>query len=788
MPFRFALRALARHPATAAINVAGLAVALAAALLIALHVQDHLAFDRFHAKSDRIVQVLIQNDGGPEQTVTAQTPVPMAEALEEAFPEVRRAVQMTTLDGVVRHEGRAASETLTFVSAGFFDTFSFGLDGAEAQAALARPDGVVLATPLADRLFGRGGAVGERLSVRLDDQERTFTVTAVAPPAPPGSSLSYSVVLPFESLAQYRRSFANPSWGTFNPRVYLELKDASAAPSLAAKLPAFLSSQAPADLAENWSLRLLPLADVHLTPGVEGQLAPPRSPLYLGVLGGIGLLVLFMACVNFTTLAVARAAGRAREVGVRKVVGAVRAQLVRRFWGETAVLVAVALGLGVALAAVALPTFNALVGRDLALGGLGWRAPLTVLGLLAVVTAVAGAYPALYLSGFEPVRVLRGRGGGRGRPALTRALVTLQFAVSTALVVVLLVMARQMHHVAQADLGFESDRVVRLATNVWDAGEGAALVDRLRTALADEPGVVAVAGLSEEIGDEEAFPNVYPVAVGGAEVETRVLGADAGLADALGLTVASGRALRPDEGGAAVLVNRAFADAAGWADPVGRTISVPMTVTDAAVVGVLDDFHYRSLRAEVEPLVVHAAPPWVRAVYVRLAPGPLDRRLAAVGAGWERAAPGLPFEPAFLDDAVAEQYAADRRWTRLVAWASAFAVGIGLLGLLGLAALTAQERTKEVGIRKALGATVAGLVVLLSRDLVRLVALAFVVAAPVAYLVADRWLETFASRAPLGPAPFVAGGLATLLLAVAVVGAQAARAATADPVRALRSE
>ena len=438
-PLRFALRALARHPATTAINVAGLAVALAAALLIALHVQDHLAFDRFHAKTDRIVQVLVENDGGPESTVMAQTPVPLAEALEEAFPEVRRAVQVTTLDGVVRHDGAAASETLTFVSAGFFDTFSFGLDDAEARAALARPDGVVLAAPLARRLFGAGGAVGERLSVRLDDQERTFRVTAVAPPAPPESSLDYSVVLPFESLAQYRRSFANPSWNTLNPRVYLELADAGAAEALAAKVPAFLGARAPADFADHWVLRLLPLEDVHLTPGVEGQLAPPRDPLYLGVLGGIGLLVLLMACVNFTTLAVARAAGRAREVGVRKAVGAVRAQLVRRFWGETAVLVAVALALGVALAAAALPTFNALVGRDLALwGGVGWRTAATLLGLLAVVTAVAGAYPALYLSGFEPVRVLRGRGGGRGRPALTRALVTLQFAVSTALVVVLL--------------------------------------------------------------------------------------------------------------------------------------------------------------------------------------------------------------------------------------------------------------------------------------------------------------------------------------------------------------
>ena len=794
-PLRFIVRTLARHPATTAINVVGLAVALAAALLIALHLQSDLAFDRFHENADRIVQVVTEVGPEGDRQRTAQTPIPFAAAAAQAFPEVERVVQMTELDGVVRWGAEATTEPVTFVSAGFFETFSFGLAEGDARRALRRPDGVVLAEPFARRLFGDAQAVGQTLAVRIDDQERTLTVTGVAPAPPAESSVQYRVLLPFESLAQYRRSFANPSWGTLQPTTYLELTSGEAAPALADKLPAFLAANLP-PAQRGLSLGLLPLADVHLAADVEDQLSPPNSPAALGVLGLVGLLVLLMACVNFTTLAVSRAAARAGEVGVRKATGARRAQLVGRFWSEAAVLVVAAAALAAALATVALPTFNALVARDLTLwDGLGWRTPLTLLGLLAVVTAVAGAYPAVYLSGFEPVRVLRGDVGGAGRRGLTRGLVTVQFAVSTALVIVLLVMARQLHHVGSADLGFESDRVVRVPTNTWDADEGRALVRRLDAAFADDPAVVSVVGLSEEIGDGGAFANLMPVesadgaAVGGGGgPETRVLGASGGLVETLGLGLARGRELaEADED--AVVVNRAFTRAMGWGDDaLGRRVSVMLTVGDAEVVGVVEDFRYRSARAEVEPLVVHGGLPWVRAVYVRLAPGPLGAGVDAVEGAWRAAAPGLPFEPTFLSDAVAAQYAADQRWTRVVGWASAFAVAIGLLGLLGLASLTAQERTKEVGIRKVLGASVPSLVALLSWDLVRLVALAFVVAAPVAAFVAGRWLDGFASRVDLGPAPFVAAGLATLLLAVLTVGGQAARVATADPVHALRSE
>ena len=787
---RFALRALARHPATTAINVVGLAVALAAALLIALHLQSDLAFDQFHEKADRIVQaVAVVGPDGDRQRL-ASTPVPFAEAVEAAFPEVVRAVQVAEFDGVVRRGDDASTETVTFVGRGFFDTFSFGFAEGDARSALDRPDGVVLAEPFARRLFGDEPAVGQPLSVRVDDQELTLTVTGVAPAAPAESSVQYRVLLPFEALAQFRRSFANPSWGTLQPTVFLELDAPGSAPALAAKLPGFLDANLP-DAQAGLGIDLIPLADVHLAADVADPLEPTNSPLALGVLGTVGLLVLLMACVNFTTIALSRAAGRAREVGVRKATGALRSQLVRRFWGETAVLVAVALALAVGLAAVALPSFNALVARDLALGAVGWRTPLTLVGLLAVVTLVAGAYPALYLSGFEPVRVLRGDVAAGGRRGVTRTLVTLQFAASTALVVVLLVMARQLHHVDAVDLGYESDRVVRLETNVWNAEDGRALTRRLRAALADDPAVVAVAGLSEAVGSEDAFPNLMPVegpGAAGADIETRVLGADAGAVEALGLTLTDGRALSEADGPSAVLVNRAFADAMGWDDPVGRRVSVMMTASDATVVGVVDDFRYRSVRADVEPLVVHGDLPWVRSVYVRLTPGPPSQGLAAIEEAWRAAAPGLPFEPTFLSDAVAEQYAADRRWTRVVGWASAFAVGIGLLGLLGLASLAADERRKEVGVRKVLGASVPGLVALLSWDLVRLVALAFVVATPVAAFVLGRWLDGFASRVALGPLPFVAAGLIVLLLAVLAVGTQTARAALADPVRSLRSE
>jgi putative ABC transport system permease protein len=805
-----ALRGLRRQRGYAALNVLGLAVGLACCGLILLYVEHERSYDRFHADAARIYRVAEDRPTAGGVSARADAPAPLAALLRADVPAVEEAVRLYHAPGLVAADagpaaGRAPvrfqEERLFYADSAFFGLFSFPLLRGDPATALDAPRSVVLTRTTAARYFGAAEPLGQTLTLRTADGAHAFTVTGLAEDAPANSHLAFDLLVSFATLEETMPWYDN--WWHPPMHTYVRLAPArdpdAAAAGLAAALPGLVARRA-GDGAPASRYHLQRLTDLHLRSHREGELAPNGHAAYVTLFTVAALVVLLIACINFMNLATARAASRAREVGVRKAVGARRGQLVRQFLVEAVLLTALAAVLAVGLAAAALPTFNAVAGTRLALDLLGRPGALAgLVGLVLGVGVLAGSYPAAYLSGFRPVRVLKGvASDGRSAAArLRRGLTVVQFALSVALLVGALTIHRQLGYVRDEHLGFDKAHVVAVPLrDRADTEDHAAL----KAAWARIPGVRHVAAASGTPGMEAGLHDFLVTAEGARadSLEMRTLTVDPDFAETLGLQFVAGRdfdAARPSDATAAFVINESAARRLGWADPLGHRLTVHYWLDDEVpktgeVIGVVRDFQYHSLRQPVEPVVLHVLPGTYYNDYLaaRLAPGDVAGTLAAMERAWAAFNPDRPFEYTFLDEQVAALYRAEARLGAITGAFTLLAVFVACLGLFGLAAFVAEQRTKEVGIRKALGASAAGIVALLAADFLKPVAVAVLVGAPLAYVVLDRWLEGFAYRIVLGPGLFAAAGALALLVALATVSAQALRAASADPVKALRYE
>ena len=782
---RTALRHARRHPLDAVLNVLGLAVGLALVGLVGLYLAGELSVDRFHPAADRVLRLSTATEGPagePRQIATA--PGPLGPVVADEVPGVTTVVRMAP-SGLEVQRGGAVLQAHGFAAeASFFDVFGFRLLEGDPATALAEPGTVVLTEGAAERLTGTRRALGQ--TIALNDTTQ-LTVTGVVA-ASGRSHLDFEVLLPLLDWTG--------DWGSFNAYTFVRLAPEADRAAFAATVRdlAYRQSQEaydrfgihPTTLAE-------PLPDVYLSETEDFMNVYGDRRLVM-LLGLVALGVLVVAAVNFVNLATARSAERAREIGVRKAIGAERGGLVGQFLVEAVALALVAAAVALALVVLGLPLFNALVGSRLTLGALAH--PAVALAALAVVAAVglgAGLYPALALARFRPVEALRGRAAsGVGGRRLRQALVVVQFAVSTALLVATLVVGAQLGHLRAHDDGFERERVLSVdaqQARVW--GDRAAL---FKEAVAALPGVEAAAwtqappGLSGWEG-QLVFPEG---ASEDASVSMETVIADADYAEALGLRVVAGRdldATRASDGESSVLLNAAGARLLGWTpqEAVGKRLQTSGR-SEGVVVGVLADYRHHGAARAVVPQIVFSQGSGGH-LLVRAAPGAALAALRARVEGvWSARLPGRPFEAAPLDAVYDAQYNAEQRLARAFSVFAALAVVVACLGLFGLAAHAVQKRTKEVGVRKVLGATVAGLVARLSGDFAVPVLVGLVVAAPLTWWALSRWLGGFAERVALTPLPFVVAGLAALALALLTVSVHTVRAATADPVRALRSE
>lgn len=798
---KVAFRNLARHRLYTAINVGGLAVGLACTILIMLFVNHELSYDRFHTNAGSIFRVLTvkKKSSGPLEVV-AYTPMPMAPALRAEYPEIVHAARLSEGGGVVSQGEKSFSEGIIYTDPDIFSMFDIEFLRGNPAAALANPSDIVLTEPMALKYFGTVDILGQTLTVRSRNSSDDFTVVGVVKEMPSNSSIRFDFLSNLSKHSRYE--YAHNSWSNSNGSTFIQLAPAARAADLTAKMPAFVNehfageittSRAEGRLSNDpdvFRVEFQPLTAVHLDSRTAASPEERGNASYLWILSGIGLFILGIACINFTTLTIARAANRGKEVGMRKVLGAVRAQLVRQFLVETVLLSFIALVIGIALAEIALPVFNELAEKKLSMGSsAGWPLPAALTGLLAVVGCVAGMYPALYISRFVPAEILKGKTKAAGKNLATRALVVLQFGLSIFLIAGTVALSRQLRLLMTKDLGYNGSQVVVLSTYAGER-QGAAedLIARLRTFTQGNPNIMSIAGTSGAFTrgyDQYSFP------YHGKPKESFVYRVDEDYLATLQMTLKEGRNFirgNTDDAAHGMIVNEAFVREFGWTEPVAGNV-LDTAFNGHRVIGVVRDFNFLSLREEVQPALLFEDPHWtLDNILVRIAPGNMAATVEYLRGVWKTIAPGKPFSSSFLDEDVQKQYLVEMKWGSIVTYASVLAVSLACLGLFGLVTLSVGNRTKEIGIRKVLGASAQSVVGLVSWDFIRLVLVANAVAWPAAYLALHSWLEEYASRIALGPDLFVMAGGAALGVALLTISVQVVRAARANPVESLKYE
>ncbi len=784
MPFalRTALRHLLRRPLDAGLNVLGLAVGLAVVGLVGLFLAGELGIDRALPDADRVVRLSTQMATPDGETMTAASgPAPLADAVR-ARPDVEALVRMLPTEVSSRRNGERQRATGYAADASFFDVLGFPLAAGDPATALAEPNSVVLTESAALRLTGTRDAVGRTIE---GGEGAALTVTGVLADGV-RSHLQFDVLRALGDFEGDWTSFNTYTFVKLGPDVDRTAFAASVRDLATQTFPGFAEAgMEPATVAE-------PLAGLYFSETEDFYQNVYGDGRLVGLLALVALAVLAVAAVNFVNLATARSAERAGEIGVRKAIGAERGSLIGQFLLEAVVLAAVAGVVALVLVALCLPLFNGLVGSDLALGALA--RPSVIGGAAALVVGVgvvAGLYPAFVLAGFRPAQALRGHATVGGPSRLRHALVVFQFAASTALLVATLVVGAQLGHLRAQDDGFERERVLRV--DATDAGVYGDAARDLKAAVAALPGVEAASWTQAPPGLEGWMSQL--VWRQGADtddsqtMETVIVDGD--YAEALGLRVVAGRDLdagRPADAETGVLLNESGARVLGWTPEQAIGQVVQTAGRDAGeVVGVVADYRHHGAGTFVGPQVFFEQ--GARgSLLVRAAPdvplGALAERVETVWA--ERT--GEPFSSAPLDAVYDAQYTAEARLARAFALFAGLAVVVACLGLFGLAAYVVGARRKEVGVRKVLGATVGGLVARLSVDFATPVVVGLALAAGPTWWALSRWLDGFAERVALGPAPFVVAGLCALALALLTVSLHTVRAATVDPARALRSE
>ncbi len=781
------LRNLRKHPGYAFINLFGLALGLVCCLLIFLFVRDELSYDRFHEKADRTYRIVRQFEALPPSVAP---PPPLAPALMADYPEVEHATRMFRYwftPMVSRGDQAFNEEDFLFTDPQFFEVFDFPFLQGNPATALNEPGSLILTASMAAKYFGDEDPMGQTLQVNVSN---TFTVTGVMADTPSNSHFRFDFLTTLESATDIM-GWENvlDQWGLGAFPTYVVLPDGYDPAQLEAKLPGFVDRHFEADTPISFTLQ--PLTNIHLHSNYTGEWEANSDMRYVYLLVGIALIILLLACINYTNLATARFARRAKEVGIRKTVGAQRQQLILQFLGESVLLAGTALVIALAVLNVVLPAFNQLVGRSLDFNLLA--EPLLLAGLVvgALLTGlIAGSYPALYLSHFRPSVVLKTAKAPSRRVPLRTALVVAQYTIATVFIIGTVVIYQQLDYIQTKKLGFEQEQVVLIPVRDEPLQLQPEVV---KNTFRNLPTVEHVSASTSLPGLEAAGTSMDPVGpLREGTFRLSVFWIDDTYTDAMDVNLVTGRtfaaAPSPDTDDA-LLLNESAVTAFGWASPeeaMGETIRI--WGESRTVIGVVEDFHFESLREPIQPLLFLPEFGTVGGLVVRVRGDNFQESLAQLAQGWEQLNTAQPFTYTFLDQDLAELYDAERRWGRIIGAAAMLAILIACLGLFGLAAYAAEQRTKEIGVRKVLGASVGGLVALLTKDFARLVLVAFVVAVPLAYYAAQRWLDSFAYRMELGAGIFLLAGGLILCIALFTVSYQAIRAALTDPVKSLRYE
>jgi putative ABC transport system permease protein len=776
------------------ITILGLAAGLACFILIAAYARFEMSFDRFHEKTGRIFRAISAEvpEGGTPEGYGKNHPSLLAALLKEEFPEVRHAARVfarVDIQAVLQAGERAFTQKGIFADQDFLEVFSFSLLRGDRTTVLAAPASIVLTATTARKLFGEEDPVGRTVSFREGRGSADIAVTGVVEDVPRNSHLRFDYLLSVASLeADKDNGYMFDNWGVGNFYIYVELGDGEQRRTVEDRFLAWLEKNRPEQMESGLRLFLQPVEDIHLRSNIRGELSTNNEIRTLRLFFTIAVITLLIAAVNYMNIVTARSSTRAREIGIRKVTGANRRQLFQQFIGESLVFAVLAFLAAVAIVRFALPRFGAVAGIDLQMQDIaGGSFLLFAFGAAILTGLVSGLYPALVLSGFQPVRVLRNlSASGRKGARLRNLLVVAQFTASIVLIVCALVVSGQLRFISNQRLGFDREHVVVIPIR---EAETAARAGAIRTEFLRHPEVHSVSrtsGLPTRI--ENRILNAGFVSDDAEKIKMsyRFDYVDENFLNVFKVELAAGRNFSPadSDGENVVLINETLAKMAGWAEAEGK--EVPFIRGPKRVIGVVKDFHFQSFHEPMAPMVL--IPRQGDNLAVRVHPGDVPKTVALLKDVFEKNTTTQPFEFFFLDDDFDALYRKERRTGEIFGAFAIMAVVIACLGLLGLAAFAVERRTKEIGIRKVMGASASQLAVRLSREFVVLVLLANIIAWPVAYYAMSRWLQQFAYRIPLGFLFFVLAAGGALLVALLTVGTQTVRAALSNPVDALRYE
>lgn len=786
---KIAWRNLRRYKGYSFINIVGLAVGLACCIMILLWVQDELSYDRFHKNLNDLYRV--NAEFHKTEPVTHYWPVsaPLAPALKAEYPEVARATRFTRLrrgQSVTYKDKTYLESRICLADPDLLSMFSFPLVEGDPRKALSDPQSIVLVESASAKYFGDGDPIGKVLSI---NNEHDFTVTGVVEDIPENSTLKFDMLLPFIRIEDFEKAWdVLDNWTLKGFATYIQLERTASPEGLENKIAYYLKKHVPES---EDVLYLQPFKEIHLHSShiqfsIEGQ----GDIAYVYIFSIIAFFVLVIASINFMNLATARSANRAKEVGLRKVVGAKRAQLIKQFFSESLGMAFLSLILAVVLVELFLPVFSDLSGKALALDLSSHIQIVLGILLMTLLTGfLSGTYPALFLSSLRPVRVLKGTVKIQRRGLLFRKiLVVAQFSLSILLIICTLVVSRQTGFMQNKKLGLNREHILYVPIR-----EG--LSDRyetFKTELIGKSGIKNVAA-SSSLPTSGVILTTDKVSWEGKDPQENVVlevtstGYD--FIETFGMEVVEGRSfneefLTDEEEG--IVINETAKKILGMEDPVGKKLIFGDAAT--TIIGVVKDYHFKSLHSEIEPLIMAIIPSLYRYMFIKMEPGDTPNIIAGIEGTWKTFFPEIPFEYHFLDEAYDKLYKTEQRMGVLFNYFTFLAVLISCLGLFGLASFMAERRTKEIGIRKVLGATVPKLIYLLSSEFAKWVLVANIIAWPVAYLVGLRWLRNFAYRTDIHPGIFILAAALSLFIALATVSFKALKTATANPAEALRYE
>ncbi|KAA5549024.1 ABC transporter permease [Adhaeribacter rhizoryzae] len=797
--FKIAIRNLLRHKAFSVLNILGLAVGIAAALVIFLVVSFELSFDAFHTKKDRIYRVVNEFKHAAGKDYQTGVPFPFGKALQTDHPELEKVAmvfngnnnQISVLDAN-GNAGKKFREEITVAFAGpeYFEIFDYKWLSGTAVQALNKPNAVVLSRRMAEKYFGNWQiATGKFLKL---DNEALLQVTGILEDLPEHTDLKKEVIISYATIRSLidAREFTNWRSVWSDSQCYLLLPASTSEKTFNASLVNFLKKHQPED--KNHIYLLQPLHDLHFNPNYPPPSFRSISKQTILALVLIGLFILVIACINFVNLATAQALGRAKEAGVRKVLGSNRKQLVWQFLGETFLIVLLAVLFAAVLVQFMLPVLqpvsnlpeNYNVTDNIYL----W---LFLAGLIGVVTLLSGLYPALVLSGFQPIQALKSKMTIQtiGGVSLRKALVVLQFSVSQVLIIATLIAVSQMDFIQTKDLGFNQKAI--LLAEIPDDSLAISKISTLRNQFAALPGVEKVSFHSDApaSGNSSMTNFRFTNMAEDEDFPLSMKAADASYFDTFALRFLAGRPYTPSDTARAVVINQMLLEKTGIKNPedaIGKPISI--AGRRYPVVGVVENFHQASLRQKIVPIGLVSQKTSFRQVALKVSGHNLKETQAAVKNIWSAAFPDYVYEATFLDERIAEFYEEEAKLATLFQLFAGVAIFIGCLGLYGLVSFVAVQKTKEIGIRKVLGASLTNIVALLSKDFLKLVILANIIAWPLAWWAMNNWLQDFEYRTPIGWWMFAVAGLGALIIALVTISFQAIKAGLANPVKALKNE